>query len=492
MHKPFSPSRRRLLAGLGSASALGLAATPFLKTLAATGTNSASDYKALVCVFLLGGNDAYNTVLATDSASWSAYTAARNVMPQSLALAPPGTPRVASADINTPAAYGGVLPIVPRTAVSGRSFALHPMLPSIRDMFASGRAAIVANVGTLVQPTTRDDYLAGRGALPPRLFSHNDQQSMWQSSAAESPQFGWGGAMADLFTDANASAAAFSAVSATGSSMWLAGRNVNMYQVNTNGPVIAGFPKEWLYGSRYGWDQLYAALRTTRADPLEQDQVALITRSMGSASQLSAVLPGTGSGGVLAAPLHTNPLTGAVGPNPLSQQLEIVARMIAARTDLGAKRQVFFVTLSGFDTHVTQNQGHTDLMAKLDGALAYFNSALASLPGGDASSLVTTFTASDFGRTLQSNGTGTDHGWGGHHFVMGGAVQGGDIYGQFPTIGLSTATDAGNGRLIPTTSVDQYGASLASWFGATGDQLDAIFPNLRNFGSARTLGLFRG
>jgi len=473
---PGAPQSRRRF--LGSMAALaGTAAAPFALNLAAMGNaaaQSAGDYKAIVCIFLNGGNDAFNTVLATDTASWSQYQRLRNTG--------------ASDSIHLPGVgeTGGVLPITPDTAQAGRSFALHPAMAPLKELFDAGRAAVVANVGTLVLPVTLAQYKAKSVTLPPKLFSHNDQQSIWQSGQPEGATTGWGGRIGDLFAGGNANAM-FTSVSAAGNSVFLSGKQVRQFQVGQSGAVAIRNTSGSLFSSAAGASALQAIINEAGDDLIEQEQVAVVQRAIASQSLLSGAMLAAGPTGVPNPGTYINPNTGAAATNPLAVQLQTVARIIGGRSALGAKRQVFYVTLGGFDTHDRQKVLHADLMARLAHALAYFDATLATLQGADLRRQVTTFTASDFGRTFTSNGDGTDHGWGAHHFVVGGAVRGRDIYGAFPASGLGHELDVGSGSLLPTTSVDQYGATLAKWFGVPDNRLAEVFPNLGNF-SRRDLG----
>ena len=471
----FPFSRRRFLGSMLSLA--GSTAAPFALNMAAMGNaaaQSAGDYKAMVCLFMAGGNDAFNTVLATDPTSWSEYARLRN------------TGGADSIHLPGVGETGGVLPIVPATEQTGRAFALHPQLAPLKDLFDNGRAAVVANVGTLIQPATLAQYKAGSVALPPKLFSHNDQQSTWQSGSPEGASVGWGGRVADVAGSFNTHAM-FTAISAAGNTVFLSGRQVRQFQVGQAGAVPIRGLSGSLYGSTGGAGALQAIINDAGSDLIEQEHVATVQRAISSQSVLSGAMLAAGAGGVPNPPLYINPNTGVSGVNPLAVQLQTVARIIGGRGALGAKRQVFYVTLGSFDTHDRQKVLHADLMARLAHALAYFDATLAALQGTDMRRQVTTFTASDFGRTFSSNGDGTDHGWGAHHFVVGGAVKGRDIYGAFPTTGLGHALDVGSGALLPTTSVDQYGATLAKWFGVADSQLAEVFPNIGNF-SQRDLG----
>jgi uncharacterized protein (DUF1501 family) len=502
-------SRREFMRQAGALSVVGAAGAPFALNLAALGTaaaQSSGDYKALVCLFLYGGCDTYNVVLPTDTASWNNYVAVRSQAPDPIALRAAGTAPNLNAAPGSLDRLGGVLPISPLNA-QGRSFAVHPMLGAVRDLFAAQRLAIVPNVGPLVRPTSKADYRNTSFPKPAKLFSHNDQQSTWQAYAPEGAAAGWGGRMADLLASGNQHQI-FSSISASGNAVWSAGRSVLQYQVGGNGAIRVGGTGTTLFNSATVLSKLRSIVRTPQSGHLmERDHAAVMARSMDAEVVLSGALPAAGqapygtpvAGGNYSAnndPLlrYDNPLTGATAFNSLAQQLQVVARTIAARSALGATRQVFFVSLGGFDTHDNENRTLSDLMARLGHALQYFNGVLTAL---GVANQVTTFTASDFGRTFTSNGDGTDHGWGSHHMVMGGAVRGGDLYGAFPVLGTKNANNnefdspdqIGNGAMLPTTSVDQYAATLGRWFGLSDGQLLDLFPNLANWNAgSRNLG----
>jgi uncharacterized protein (DUF1501 family) len=508
------PSRRLFLRQASLFSTLG-AASPLALNLAAVGAasaQSASDYKALVCIFLFGGNDAMNTVLATDEASWANYAAVRNQKPDSIALMPPGT---AKSGVGVkPENLGGVLPIAPARTQS-RTYALHPMLGNLQTLFNTNkRLAVVSNVGPLVVPTTKAEFAQFTHPKPRSLFSHNDQQNTWQSFLPEGATVGWGGRMADAVASMNGRAV-FTSISASGNAVWLAGQNVKQFQLGTTGPIRLGADQN---GRIFGSADVTAALHKIVSEPrgghlFEADLSAVAKRSIDAEAILREALkpPSESAWGTAPASGAYNPAldpklhyastaTGIQTFNSLASQLQVVARMIDASNTAGveAKRQVFFVSLNGFDSHDDQNRNHTELMAKLSHGLAYFDEALTAM---GAQNKVTTFTASDFGRTFTSNGDGTDHGWGGHHFVMGGAVKGGDLYGTFPVLGLKNAKDnkfdsspnqVANGSLLPEISVDQFGATMGRWFGLSETQVLEVFPNLSNFDSAvRNLGFMR-
>jgi uncharacterized protein (DUF1501 family) len=505
--KPTNPSRRQMLRRLGALGA-SAAAAPWLMNLAAMSPARAAaggGYKALVCVFMYGGNDAYNTVVPTDADSWAKYLAARNAGDDPLALAPVGAQPQKGGAFN--ATLGGVLPFTPRTAQSGRTFALNPLLAPVRDLFNAGRLGIVANVGPLVQPTTKAQYLANAVPLPPKLFSHNDQQSVWQSGSAEGSAIGWGGAMADRLMSANANPI-FTSVTTGSAAVWLVGNNARRYSLGVNGAIHIGAADDTLFSSQVAQAQLEKIMSSTRGTQyFEQDHAAIVGRSMEAERKLTPAMPGAGDGPWGTAGLGANqldpllcyraPSSGLVGLNPITQQMQPILRMIAAQAALGMGRQIFFIGVPGCDTHDAQNTRHADLMAQLAQALGYWNDATHAM-GADQN--VTLFTASDFGRAFASNGNGTDHGWGGHHFVLGGGVAGGDIYGDFPQYGLSDGNNGftspdqiADGTLLPSISVEQYAATLGAWMGLTDADLLHVLPNLGNFSAGkRNLGFMKG
>jgi uncharacterized protein (DUF1501 family) len=476
----MNQSRReflRISSVLTSAGVLGTAA-PFALNLAtmasAAAQGTANDYKALVCLFLFGANDHANTVLATDPDSWSQYLTVRT------------TNEAGSIALPAAGALGGVLPIAPVSTQVGRSFALHPSMTEVKTLFGSGRVAILANVGPLVVPTSLTQYKAGSVPLPPKLFSHNDQQSLWQAYGPEGASYGWGGRMGDLLAANNANPI-FTAISASGNAVFLSGRSITQYQVGSSGAVpIAGLSGT-LFGSSTAGNTLRSIVTSDSNNYFQKEYGVVTNRAINAQTLLSPAMAPAGSNGVANPSQYVNPNTGVLANNSLAIQLQTVARIIAGRNALGQKRQVFFVSMGGFDTHDFQRTAQADLLAKLSHAMSYFDTTMGNLLGSDLRKQVTLFTASDFGRTFTSNGDGTDHGWGSHHFIMGGAVKGGDLYGKFPVTGLQHNQDVGSGSLLPQFSVDQYGATLATWFGLSDTQINDIFPNITNFNN-RNLG----
>ncbi|MDF2434828.1 MAG: hypothetical protein JWP44_4459 [Mucilaginibacter sp.] len=531
-----APSRRQLLAGLayGAAAplALNLSAIGHAAALAA---GSSAPYRALVCIFLQGGNDANNLLLATDPGSFNQYWAARTSGTDPIALMPPGTAPVAIGQaspltkrtISTtdmPEHWGGVLPITPATAQlvpaankttaadQTRTFALHPMLKGTQTLFAAGRLAAIANVGTLLAPLTKAQYQSAASAalVPQRLFSHADQQSAWQSGHVDGSATGWGGLMSDTF-HASGPGGDFTAITTAGNTAFLSGVTSRSFRVNftanhASAQTIGLVATKGRYNeSDIFLDELRANLQEaslgfTQSSDMVQDYATAVKRSIASSVVFDTALAAVGGpyAQTPLPPVFTNPITGRAMNNPLADQLEAVAQTAAAHAALGVSRQVFFVQLGGFDTHDGENPRQGLLMAQIDHALSYFDQALTQIGLADQ---VTAFTASDFNRTFVTNGDGTDHAWGGHHLVMGAAVRGGDIYGAYPTLGVDRAASSGNpafanpdavgNALIPTTSVETYLATMATWLGVPAAQMPAVFPRLSFFPKA-DLGFMRG
>jgi uncharacterized protein (DUF1501 family) len=468
-------TRRNFLGQLFSLA--GSTSLPLAINLAAMGSaaaQTASDYKAIICLNLTGGNDHFNTVLPTDSTSWNAYRRIRSTSDAG-SIALPGV-----------GAIGGVIPIAARTVETGRTFALHPSLAPIKPLFEAGRVGILANVGTLIRPLTLAQYKANEADIPPRLFSHNDQTATWQSSGTESSaSAGWGGRMGDIIAGSNGNAG-FTCISSGGNALFLAGRAVRQYQISGVNAVPIGHLNDSLFGASAAANPLRQIVTADHSDLFRKEYAAVVNRAIASQATLSAAMPAAGRG-VPDPTLYLNPISKLLEINPLAVQLQTVARIIGGRGTLGMRRQVFYVNHFGFDTHDAQLSKQAILLAQLAHAMAYFDSLMSNLQGVDMRKQVTLFTASEFGRTFTSNGDGTDHGWGAHHFIMGGAVKGGSIYGSVPDIGLKHSLDVGSGALLPTISVDQYGATLASWFGLSATQIADVFPNIGNF-SVRNLG----
>lgn len=494
-------NRREFLRWSAGFSVMG-AAAPLAMGLTAAGTAAAAgatDYKAIVCLFMTGGQDGNNMVLATDTDSFARYTAARSSGIDPIALMPPGTPIVVpdNGRSETPANWGGVIPIVPRTpqpipagtTVNGtRTFAVHPLLAPAVPLFEQNRLAVLANVGMLMQPTTKTQFLGKQVPIPPALFSHNDQQSAWQAGAIDGAQTGWGGRLGDLLSSMNGSNPVFTTVSADGNAVFLSGNVVGQYQINTNGsPAISINGRSGsLFGSSLGGSTLNSIIQNVGGTSnFANDHATVVARSITAAASVNAAFNGAAPQAILVPPTFFEPIQGFEDVNPWTTQLYTVAQMIAAAPALGVKRQVFFCQLNAHDTHDNQNTRESVNLAQLAQALVYFDQAMSNVGGTDMRSCVTTFTAADFSRGFATNGTGTDHAWGGHHFIMGGAVNGGDMYGQYPTLGIDRTgfdnPDIAGNNMIPTTSVDQYGATLGRWFGVSDSDLHTVFPRLSNY-----------
>ena len=456
---PVDLARRALLRRAALLGAAGTAA-PWALNLSlmadAAAASAPSDYKALVCVFLYGGNDHANTVVPVDATNHATYARLRgalalqrdSLLPQSL-VSSQGLP-------------------------DGLSLALHPSMAPLMPLWNAGRLAVQLNVGPLIQPTTVAQYNARSVPLPPKLFSHNDQQSVWQSDLPEGALSGWGGRMGDLILSGNGGSL-FSCISVTGNSVFLTGNNVVQYQVGSSGPVAITGIQRTLFGSAAAQSALRTLITAPRTHLFEEAYSTITRRSIEAESTLTAALASL-------PPLAT----AFAADNPLALQMQMVARLIAARQRFGLKRQVFMVSLGGFDLHDLLMENHPALLGRVAGAMASFQAAVEEL---GVASQVTTFTASDFGRTLSSNGDGSDHGWGAHHFVMGGAVAGRRFYGKAPALAVNGPDDVGQGRLLPSTSVDQYAATLARWFGISATDLPSIVPRIGAFGAA-DLGYF--
>ncbi len=428
---------------LGTAAPLALS----LSSLANASSFTASDYKAVVCIYLYGGNDYANTVVPYDVNSYNLYNSLR-----------PAIALDRASLVNTV--------LTPSKPLSnGLQFALEPNLLPLMPLFNNNQMSVLLNIGTLVQPTTKAQYLANSVPLPPRLFSHIDQQKFSQS-LTNLQVSGWGGQLESLLMSANTNSL-FSAISASGQALFLTGNSVSQYQVSTNGATAIGA----LSGSPFGSSSVAGALKSIITTPLNQplsDQIttcvnraisaqSTLTSAIGSATPFGSLFPSS---------------------NSLASQLQIVARIIKANQTLGTKRQVFFVSLGGFDTHDHITTIHPQLMAQVGDAVSAFQSALSSmglLPN------VFGFTSSDFGRTLTSNGDGTDHGWGSHHFAFGGPITTSKFIGVAPALANNGVDDVGQGRLIPTTAIDQLSMAIGSWMGVSGTDMATVLPNAKNF-----------
>lgn len=458
-------SRRGLISG---AAALGTIrpAAPFLASLAGiseAAAATATDYKALVCVFLFGGNDHYNTVVPFDgtgtTGQYGAYAQGRPALAYDQAsLAPnllqPDAPLAANGNSANP------------------QFALAPGLAPLLPLWNAGRMGVLLNVGTLVAPTTKASYAARSVALPPRLMSHNDQQSYWQASSVEGAVTGWGGRIGDLFATRNGNPA-LTCITPSGNAVFLSGKSVVQYTIGPSGPTALS-ARSSLSGSTAAANLLTSLIAGGGPHQLETIHGGVGDRALKLYNQIAATLS--------SAPATATPFPAAADTSSsLGQQLQMVAKLISISAELGLKRQVFFVSSGRFDTHSGLQTVHPLLLRNLADAMRAFHDTTVELGVADR---VTTFTASDFGRTLASNNDGSDHGWGAHHFVMGGAVKGRRFYGSAPTLANNGPDDIGQGRLIPGLAVSQYAATLAAWFGVPASSLAEVLPGLANFSTA--------
>ena len=451
---------------------------------AAVAQSNVSDYKALVCIFLAGGNDSNNTIIPTITGEYNNYSSIRTpvlAIPQGNLLA------LKKAD--------GVTDYVD---LAGHSFGVHPACPQLNTLFTEQKLAVLFNAGTLVQPITRAQYQSG-GLKPPQLFSHADQVTQWQTSIPDQqPLTGWGGRCADLLNSANTNNSVSLSVSIAGANTFEIGNVVSQYAVSTSGAIAL----QGVSGARL------AALTNILGLPYPNMQAnayaGVAAHSINTGALLNNAITNTAPANYWTNAFPSTiivPNGGTVNNSTLSSQLKMVARLIEAGVraagsgGFGMRRQIFFCQVGGYDLHSGQTNytnnipnnvlvgAHANLMAELSQSLLAFQRAMEQLNGlyAGLSNSVTAFTASDFGRTFPSNGQGSDHGWGSHHLILGGAVNGRRTFGKFPTLTVNGPDDTSTGRWIPTTAVDQYFATLATWFGVDSGNLAAVFPNIGRF-----------
>ncbi|HPF23148.1 MAG TPA: DUF1501 domain-containing protein [Hyphomonas sp.] len=457
----MSISRRHLLKGIG-ATALS-AATLSTLSQALNGFQSANaavvtGYKALVCIFLYGGCDTHDVLLPYDQTSYNKFVNIRSSMLGAYNGARDRTRLLALTPTNS-ADFGG------------RQFALPPEMPGLHGLFQAGNAAIVANTGPLIKPLNRTQWEQQTVPVPKQLFSHNDQQSTWVASAPEGAQFGWGGRFGDAVVVSGANNnREFTTITTSENDLFLTGANVLPYQVGLKGTSEINALTEFTDPAISNLLRRHFAAMDFRRNNLIETDVARIAEK--------SVVLNEAYNDALA---NLIPLNTDFPPSYLGSQMQAIANAIAIRDNLSVRRQVFFASIGGFDTHSGQARELPALLADLDATISAFYAAMGELGLADS---VTLFTASDFGRTLAPNGDGTDHGWGSHHFVVGKAVQGQKIYGQVPQPEFGHAQDAGNGRLIPTTSVEQFAEPLGRWFGLNDAEIATALPNLSSFNTA--------
>ena len=441
-----------------------------------------TDYKALVCIFLAGGNDSNNLIVPTVPSEYNNYAAIRTPV-----LALP---------------QGSLLTLDGYTDPAGHTYGLHPACPELKTLFSEGKLAILLNTGTLVYPITRAQYLSG-GQKPPQLFSHADQVTQWQTSVPDQPATtGWGGRCADLLNAANTNNTISLSVSLAGANTFEVGNIVSQYAVSTSGAIsLAG-----VSGARLA--ALTNILGLPYPNMQEQAYAGVAAHSINTGAILNTAITNSAPANFWSVPFPTSittPNGGSTFSSSLSSQLKMIARLIEAgyraagnpTNGFGMRRQIFFCQVGGYDLHSGQTNysnntpnnvilgAHANLFAELSQSLLVFQRAMEQL---GLQNNVTAFTASDFGRTFPCNGVGSDHGWGSHHFILGGSgalnggsVLGGQAYGKLPALAINGPDDTGTGRWIPSTAIDQYFATIATWFGVDPGNLSTVFPNIGRF-----------
>ena len=441
-------SRRNTLKALSAgalASGLGGFTLPF-----AQAQSVPSDYKALVCIFLFGGNDGNNVIIPADAAGYAAYSAVRNT----------------ASNINI--AQSDLLTFKPSNTSS--TYGFHPSLSALHPLFGENKLAVVTNMGSLLAPITKAQYLAGM-SRPYQLFSHSDQQAQWQSLVSDQPsRTGWGGRLADAMAASNGSNTFPVLTSVAGSALYTTGNSQSPLAIPSSGTFgLTGLTAT---------DAMTQARATALNSLLQQGKDHLLVKAAAEQTEQAIALSAKVNPIISSTASSVAGLFTTTG-NSLAQQLLQVAKLIEARASIGLSRQIFFVSLGGFDTHTNQINTQQNLLAQVGSAMKSFYDATVSL---GVVNNVTSFTLSDFARTFKSAGTGSDHAWGNHQLVMGGAVKGGTMYGTFPNLQLGGSDDVtSEGRWLPTLSVDQYAATLATWFGVPAAKLASVAPNIGAF-----------
>lgn len=423
-----------------------------LKAMAATATNNSSiislggDYKALVCLMLGGGNDSFNMLIPRGNNEYNEYATTRS---------------------NLAIPQNQILPINPNTS-DGRAFGLHPSIPDMQQSFENGNLAFLSNVGTLIEPSTKTEIKNDIVKTPLGLFSHSDQVQQWQTGRPhERTNIGWGGRIADLVQSMNSNQNISMNVSLKGSNTFQRGNQIIPYAIKNSGSIgLRGYDGQSSF-NQLKTQALNSMLERDYQDIFKNTYKNTIKSSNDSSLEFQTAIDGISEFSTI-----------IPEDNNLAEQLRMVAKTIASRDTLGFSRQTFFVRIGGWDHHDELLINQADKLAEVNAALKYFNGVMNELNTNDC---VTLFSLSDFSRTLTSNGNGTDHAWGGNAFMMGGAVQGKEIYGDYPVLALGSDVDLRNGVMIPTTPADLYMAELALWFGVPASDLTTIFPNISNF-----------
>ncbi len=453
-----NPISRRKFFGQASCAAIGVStlysSLVNLKAFSAAAMANSStaldpEYKALVCIYLSGGNDSFNMLMPRTPSEYNEYATTRS---------------------NLAIPLNDMLPVFPNDA-GGRLFGLHPSMMRSQQLFNEGKMAFISNVGTLVEPTTRDQYWQGQAELPLGLYSHSDQGQQWMTGLPnERSATGWGGKVADLVNDMNNNPNISMNLSLSGTNIFQTGRETIEFALDPyNGSSgIYGFGEhdEWNVFDRMRTQAINSMLEAEYQDMFQKTYVDVIRRSRDGHIQFQEAIG------------NVPELQTQFTDNYLSRSFQTAAYSIAAHEALGMKRQIFFIDYGGWDHHDEILNNQSGMLYELDTALGEFADAMAELGLG---SQVTTFSLSEFSRTLTSNGNGTDHAWGGNVLVMGGDVIGKKIYGEYPTLALDSSMEVGSGVLIPQVSSDEYFAELALWFGVSPSELSNIFPTLTNF-----------
>lgn len=408
--------------------------------------NQQNDYKALVCIMLAGGNDSFNMLVPRGVSEYEQYATTRTIsaIPQT-----------------------DLLPITPINS-DGKEYGLHPNLTSVKSLFDEGNLAFVSNIGSLVQPTNLSGYNSDNN-LPKGLYSHSDQQIHWQTSVPnDGNALGWGGRMADILRFSNTNQNISMNISLEGVNRFQSGQFVQPYSITSSGGGAVSLNNATSTNAYeiLKRQSLESLLEVEYANALDKAYNQTIKDANANSFEFSGAINAV-------ADFNT-----VFDDSNLSKDLSMVAKTIASRGTLSMNKQIFFVSLGGWDTHFNTIDNHATLVSTLDSALKSFYDVLVEL---GVENNVTTFTVSDFGRKLQSNGSGNDHGWGGNVMVMGGSVNGQNIYGEYPELYVGSSLDTGGGRIIPTTSCDEYFAELAMWYGASHSDLYQILPNIGNF-----------
>ncbi len=444
---------------LGQASCAAIGSTTLLSTILNMGVanslagmttpalSAGGDYKAMVCILLAGGNDSFNMLVPRNGNHYSEYANTRS----NLALP-----------------QGDLLPLN-YTDSNGKQFGLHPSMPEVQTLFNNNKLAFISNVGTLIEPTTKTQYLNKSKPVPVGLLSHADQIQQWQTSIPQTRSSkGWGGRMADILHAGNANQNISMNISLSGTNIFQVGNQTAEYAIRASAGGSVGI------NTYDGTSALDMALKQGTESLLAQQYQDIfkstftnkITDSQSNHVEFSAAIN--------QAPV----INTAFSDNAVSANMELIAKTIAVRDVLNVKRQTFFITIGGWDHHDEVLNNQVAMLSVVSKALSEFQTAMEEL---NLSDCVTTFTASDFGRTLTSNGNGSDHAWGGNVMVMGGAVNGGQIFGAYPSLALNSNDDVGGAILLPTISTDEYFAELSKWFGVSNGDLSYVLPNIGNF-----------